>query len=84
MTFFGRSLINNIPVPPPLYSDDFKKNSGAWFFGIDMKYLVEVQKKEVFHLVEHGFSHKDLMNMPIEERRFYFHLLLKKMNPDDN
>lgn len=48
------------------------------FFGIDAKYLVQVQKREIFDLVEYGFSYESLSKMSIEERRLYYHMLIDK------
>lgn len=56
--------------------------AGTVFFGIDSQYLLNIQKKEIFDLVGYGFNDTTLMKMPIEERRFYYHLLVAKNNPD--
>lgn len=57
--------------------------AGTIFFGITPNYLAEVQKKEIFELVGHGFDYNSLKQMSIEERRYYYHLLLKKREPND-
>jgi hypothetical protein len=55
--------------------------AGCALFGIDSEYLIKVQKREIFELIGHGFSFESLKKMPIEERRFYFHLLVEKNQP---
>lgn len=55
--------------------------AGTIFFGIDAQYLLKVQKKEIFELVGYGFTDSTLMKMSIEERRFYYHMLVAKNNP---
>lgn len=47
-------------------------------FGIDNQYILQVQKKEIFCLVEFGFSYESLQKMPIAERRHYFKMLVER------
>lgn len=68
-------------LPP---SQRLPNRAGSAFFGIDAEYLVKVQKKEIFALVGHGFSFESLMKMSIEERRYYFHLLMEKNSPNES
>lgn len=56
--------------------------AGAAFFQIDSNYLVQIQKKEFFELVGYGFSEEYLNSISIEERRYYYHLLVAKNNPN--
>jgi hypothetical protein len=62
--------------------DEFDNRAGAAFFGIDAKYLVEIQKKEIDDLVAHGWNSETLYKMSVEERRFYYHLLIKRLTKD--
>lgn len=57
--------------------------AGTIFFGIDKKYMANVQKKEIFELIGYGFSHESLVAMSIEERRYYYHLLIVKNSPKE-
>lgn len=70
--------------PPVVYPDNFDNKAGSAFFGIDSKYLVNVQKKEIYYLVGYGFDFQSLMNMSIEERRYYFHLYLEQKEQENS
>lgn len=78
MTFFGRTLTNNSVRPPPVYPEGFDKKAGSFFFGVDSEYLTKYQKREIFQLVKAGFSIERIEKMSIEERRFYYNLLLEE------
>lgn len=69
--------------PTNCFGRNSENKSGSAFFGIDAKYLIQVQKPEIFHLVEHGFDYQSLMDMSIEERRFFFHKLVEYKTPKD-
>ena len=58
--------------------------AGTAFFGIDSKYLLEVQKREIFDLVSEGWNSETLYKMSIAERRFYYHKLIEKYSPKEN
>ena len=82
-TSFGRSWTNwsLTPINPELLN--INKKAGSSFFGIDGKYLVEVQTEEIFNLVEFGFSYESLMKMSVEKRRLFFDKLIKRKSPPD-
>lgn len=80
-SFFGRNLGTDDGSLTP--SQKLANKAGVSFFGIDPKYLAEIQKKEIFTLVDHGFSYESLMRMSIEERRYYYHLWVVKNTPND-
>lgn len=79
-SFFGRKLRTDNSLPP---SQALANRAGSAFFGIDAEYIARVQKREIFNLVEHGFSYESLIKMPLDERRYYFHLLIEKNTPQE-
>lgn len=48
------------------------------FIGIDSNYIAQVSYREIFLLVEHGFSAEYLESIPLARRRYFFNLLIER------
>jgi hypothetical protein len=50
-------------------------------FPVDEEYIVKVQMREIFELVNHGFTPEFLEKLPIPKRRAYFNMYIDKHTP---
>ena len=78
------SIIIDSLLAPNFFTRSFDNKAGSAFFGIDARYLVQIQKREIFDLVSEGWNSETLYKMSIEERRFYYNELVKKYAPKEN
>lgn len=46
--------------------------------GVNDDYIKNVAMKEIYNLVRVGFSLKDLQDLSLAKRRYYFHLLIEE------
>lgn len=53
-------------------------------FPVTPEYIYHIQMKQIFYLVQHGFSAEYVHAMPIEKRQAYLNMFIDANTPDEN